>query len=131
MDRARLGFGVANLVVAGLVAVGVFHSLPTRYWLVDGGALIVVGAQVVSGTTILAGAKAHVAVARVASLIVLAIGLALILALSLTASFLSGTYGPVGQGGAVLYVFIAALVLPYALVFPAAQLLWLGAKKAP
>ena len=130
MDRGRLGFGVANLGVAGLVALGVFHSLPTRYWPIDAGALVVVGAHVASGVTLLVGAKGHVTIARIASLMVLALGFVLVAALALTASFLSGAYGPVGKGGAVLYVFIAALVFPYVLVFPAAQLLWLGSKKA-
>jgi hypothetical protein len=32
----------------------------------------------------------------------------------------------VGRGGALLLVLVAALVVPYLLLLPAAQLLWIG-----
>jgi len=37
---ARIGFGALNLAVAALVAWGVFRGLPTRWWVVDGGAVM-------------------------------------------------------------------------------------------
>jgi hypothetical protein len=57
----------------------------------------------------------------------LALGLALVTWLALTASWLSGVYGPVGRGGALLLAFVAALALPYLVVLPAVQLVWLRA----
>ena len=69
-------------------------------------------------------------VARVASFVVLAIGLVLIATLALTASYLNGIYGPVGKGGAVIMALSAALALPYLVVLPVAQLYWLGPREA-
>jgi hypothetical protein len=46
--------------------------------------------------------------------------------LALTASYLSGVYGPVGRGGAVILTLSAALALPYLVLLPVAQLVWLG-----
>jgi hypothetical protein len=129
MDRGRLGFGVTNVLVAGLVLLGVFRGLPARYAPVDAGAIVLALALSAAGAAMLANHRGYPRIARVASAIVLALGLALVGALAITASWLSGVYGPVGKGGALLYVFVLALVLPYVVVFPIAQLLWLGAKK--
>ena len=65
-------------------------------------------------------------VARIASIVTLALGLALLAALVVAASYLSGIYGPVGRGGALILVLVAALALPYLVALPASQLLWLG-----
>jgi hypothetical protein len=64
--------------------------------------------------------------ARIAAVIALVVGLGLVSALSLTASYLSGIYGPVGRGGALILILVAALALPYLVVLPAVQLVWLG-----
>jgi hypothetical protein len=63
---------------------------------------------------------------RVAAGALLVVGLALVAGLALTASYLIGIYGPVGRGGAIILVLVAALVLPYLVVLPLAELLWLG-----
>ena len=55
----------------------------------------------------------------------LALGLALVTVLAVTASWLSGVYGPVGAGGAVVLVLVAALALPYLVVLPVVRLVWL------
>jgi hypothetical protein len=74
-------------------------------------------------------------VARIVSATVLLLGLVLVLVLAMTASYLSGIYGPVGKGGAMVLTFVAALAVPYVIALPAAQLLYLGrvrgAKPAP
>ena len=79
----------------------------------------------VSGVGLMAGTRWAPRVARATSMIVLAIGLALVATLAITASYLSGIYGPVGKGGAVILTLVAALGLPYLVVLPASQLLWL------
>ena len=65
-------------------------------------------------------------VARLASFVTLALGLALVTALVVAASYLSGIYGAVGRGGAVILVLVSALALPYLVALPVSQLLWLG-----
>ena len=65
-------------------------------------------------------------VARLGSWITLVLGLALVSTLAVTASYLAGIYGPVGRGGAIIMTLAAALGLPYLVVLPVTQLVWLG-----
>jgi hypothetical protein len=43
----------------------------------------------------------------------------------LSGAGLLAVYGPVGKGGAIVLVLVAALALPYLVVLPLAQLVWL------
>jgi hypothetical protein len=124
--RVRIGFGAANLFTAVLVYAGVFRGLPTRWAPVDVGAVVVIALSAASGLALLADRRGAVALARVSSIVVLALGMIVFAALVLTASWLAGVYGPVGRGGALVFFLVAAMVLPYAIVVPAAELLWLG-----
>ena len=123
---ARIGFGILNLGVAALVAWGVFRGLPTRWWVVDGGALIVTALLAASGGLLLADHRLKEVVTRAAGFVVLALGLAVFAALALTASWLYGVYGPVGKGGSALFALVALLVFPYVVVLPAVLLAWVG-----
>jgi hypothetical protein len=122
----RIAFGVINLGVAALVAWCVFRGLPTRWWVVDTGATVVVALMAASGLALLANHRLAEKVTRIAAGVVLAHGLALFATLALTASWLYGVYGPVGKGGAALFVLVALLVVPYLVVLPAALLAWVG-----
>lgn len=124
--RARLAFGIANLLVSALVAWGVFRGLPTRWWLVDGGALVVVTLLGSSGAALVTDHRLKETLTRAASAVVLVLGLALFATLTLTASWLAGVYGPIGKGGAAIFVLVSALVLPYLVIFPAVELAWVG-----
>jgi hypothetical protein len=123
---ARIGFGVVDLGVAALVAWGVFRGLPTRWWVVDDGAVVVVALMAASGIALLANHRFAERITRVAGFVVLALGLAVFAALALTASWLYGVYGPVGKGGAALFTLVALLVFPYVVVLPAVLLAWVG-----
>jgi hypothetical protein len=125
-----MGFGAANVLAAGLVALGVFRGLPARFWPVDLGAATVSVLLVVSGAALLGNARRAPLLARIASGVALALGLLAFAALVLTASWLWGVYGPVGKGGAALFLLVAALVLPYLVALPIAELLWLGRRPA-
>ncbi len=126
----RVGFGMADLLSAVIVYVAVFQGLPARYWPIDGAAAIVLGLFAAAGAGLLWQASWAPRVAWVASAISLALGLLLVAALALTASFLSGIYGPVGRGGSLILGLAAALALPYLVVIPAVQLVWLGPFRA-
>ena len=122
--RAALAFGLANVATAALIFVGVFVSLPARWWPVDlpAGALVVL--ELVSGGALLANARWAGAALRIAAAVALVAGLLAVTVLAMTASWLSGVYGPVGKGGALVLSLVAALVLPYVVVLPAVELLW-------
>jgi hypothetical protein len=123
---AQVGFGTVNLVSAVLVGLGVFVGLPTRYWLIDVPAVLVMVLLGVAGGGLLARRAWGVPVARIASSVTLVLGLLLVGTLAVTVSYLRGIYGPVGRGGALILTLVAALALPYLVVLPAVQLVWLG-----
>lgn len=122
----RVGFGVLNGLVAALVAWGVFRGLPTRWWVVDSGAAVVVALMTASALALLADHRLAEAITRVAAAVVLVLGLGVFAALVLTASWLHGVYGPVGKGGSAIFALVALLVLPYIVVLPAVLLAWVG-----
>lgn len=126
---ARIGFGIANLFVAGLVAWGVFRGLPTRWWVVDSGAALVVALMAASGAALLADHRRAEGLTRAAAALVLVLGLAVFAALALTASWLDGVYGPVGKGGSAIFALVSFLVLPYVVVLPAVELAWVGPRR--
>jgi hypothetical protein len=110
------------LITAALVAFGVFVALPARWWPVDTVACLLTVIELASGIGLLARARWGVPVARVAGAVVLGIGLVAVSLLAMTASWLSSIYGPVGLGGAIVLGFVAALLVPYLVVLPIAQL---------
>jgi hypothetical protein len=128
-SKARIGFGAANIALALFTAYGVFRLLPTRWWLVDGGAVIVVALGLSSGVALLRSSPHAERLTRVAAAVLLAIGLVLFAALVGTAAYLSSVYAQVGTTGAIIFGLVAALVLPYLVVLPAAELAWLGPKR--
>jgi hypothetical protein len=123
--RAAVVLGIADVLTASVVGVGVFLGLPSRWAPVDAAAIGLGGLLVASGAGLLVGASWAVPVARVSSAVSLAVGLWLVSVLAITASWLSAVYGPVGLGGAVLLALVAALVLPYLVVLPVVRLVWL------
>jgi len=127
-NRLALVFGAIDVVAALVVALGVFMGLPARWWLVDGGAAIVIALLGAAGAGLLARQAWAEKVARIASIVTLALGLLLIATLAITASYLSGIYGPVGRDGALILVLVAALALPYLVALPASQLAWLAGR---
>jgi hypothetical protein len=126
-----LFIGGTDLLTAALIALGVYVGLPARWWPVDWAAALLTAIEVVAGMGLIAGAEWALHIARIASAIALAMGLCTVTTLAVTASWLSGIYGPVGHGGALILIFVAALVLPYLVMLPIAQLLWLGLRTVP
>jgi hypothetical protein len=124
-SRGSLVFGVADLLTAALVTLGVFIGLPARWAPVDVTASVLIVVKLVSGLLLLARAHWAPRMATLGAALALVLGLALVTSLALTASWLSGVYGPVGRGGALLLTLVAALALPYLVVLPVVQLVWL------
>lgn len=121
-SRAALFFGVGHGVTALVVGVGVFAGLPARWWPVDVGAGLLVALQLAAVAALVRETPWSTRILRTAAAVALAMGLFLVTTLTLTAGWLSGVYGPVGQGGAIVLVLVAALVLPYLVVLPLAEL---------
>lgn len=125
-----IAFGVFDLFVAALVAFGIFVGLPARYWLVDVGAVLVVAVQLGAGVGLLGKFGWADRFARWASRATLAIGLLLVAALAISASYLWGIYGGAGRGGSIILVMVVALIVPYLILLPLAELYWLSLRVA-
>ncbi len=123
---ARVVFAIADLLTAAVVGVGVFAGLPDRWLPVDLGALVLVALHLLAGAGLLLDARWATRAARATSATALALGLGLVGAVAISASYLNGIYGPVGHGGAVIFLLVGALATPYLIVLPAVQLVWLG-----
>ena len=123
--RSQLVFGIADVVTAAVIALGVFVGLPSRWAPVDMAAGALVLLDLASGVGLLASRPWAARVARWASGVALALGAWLVTILAVTAGWLSGVYGPVGLGGAVVLALVAALALPYLVVLPVVRLVWL------
>jgi hypothetical protein len=126
-DRAvRITFGVAWLVTAALLLAGIFMGLPTRYAPVDVTGGVLGGLLTATAALLLLNHARGKLLARVASWVTLGLGILVIALLSSSAGYLRGAYGPVGQGGALIFVFVIALVFPYTVALPCACLVWVG-----
>lgn len=123
--RAALVFGIADLLTAAVVGMGVFAALPARWWPVDSAAAVLIVLEVAAGAGLVAGTAWAERAARAASAVALALGLFLVTVLAVTASWLSGVYGPVGAGGAIILTLVAVMALPYLVVLPVVELVWL------
>ena len=126
---ARRAFAALDLLVASLIVLGVFRGLPDRWWPVDMGAVFLTILFLGASAGLFLDAPWGRKAARAASTASLVLGLALVAALALSASYLMGIYGPVGRGGALILFFGVATALPYLIVFPAVQLAWLRAQR--
>ena len=113
--------GVADLSVGLLVVIGVWIALPTRWWLVDVVGSLIAVALFVSGVGLVTGAPWARRVGMAVGGTVAGVGAATVTALAVSAGYLAGLYGPVGQGGALILGFVLLLVLPYLVIFPALQ----------
>ncbi len=123
--RWAVVFGLGNLVAAALVAIGVFEGLPDRYAPVDAAAAVLLTLLGAAGVGLLAQLSWAKPVAEIASAVSLGLGLFVVGALVVSASYLAGVYGPVGRGGAVIFVLVVALAVPYLIALPAIELAWL------
>ena len=122
--RIRRLFAVLDLLVALLLALGVFVGLPDRWLYVDVPALGLIALFGASAVGLLLGARWGETCARITGAAALACGLLLVALLAIAASYLFGIYGPVGKGGALIFVFVLFLAIPYLVVLPLAQWLW-------
>jgi hypothetical protein len=129
-DVVRRVFAGFDLASAALLGIGV-AGLPARWWPIDATTALVVALLGASGVSLLLQKAWSTRVARIAAQVALAYGLVLMTMLLVTASYLAGIYGAVGKGGALIMLLVLAMVLPYLVLFPAAQLLWLGPAPSP
>lgn len=122
----RAFFVACDLVTAALVLGAVFGGLPARWWPVDGVAALVAALYACAAVVLAVRPAAARRVVVPACAIVLVVGLGALALVALSASHLAGVHGAVGSGGAVVFAGAAALLVPYFVALPAAQIVWLS-----
>ena len=126
MTQARLRklLGAAHVFTGALVLGGIWIALPARFLPMDLAGSVFAAVCLASGVGLLRGKAWGLRVSRVVSWVTLSVGLAITSALAATVTHLAGSYGPVGDGGALLMSVIVLLIAPYLVGLPLLQLSW-------
>lgn len=114
--------GGLDVLVAVLLLICIWVLLPARWMPVDVIGTLVAMGFAASGIGFLSAQPWAPRVGKWVAGVALLIGALLAGALAITAGHISGLYGPVGFGGSIILAAVAALIVPYFVVFPAAQL---------
>jgi hypothetical protein len=126
--RLLPAFALGNLVPALVLGLGCY-ALPLRWWGMDVPVALVVTGLLASSAAALRKPELAPRLLRGAAIALLVLGLGLVAAFGLSVAFLAGVNGPFGAFGMLLMGLVVALVAPYALVYPALQLWWLGRER--
>jgi hypothetical protein len=119
--RWELGLALGNLLPA-IVLGGGCYMLPLRWWGLDVPVCLVVALLVVTSCIAFVKPALAARALRVAALALLLVGMSLLGAFVLCLAFLSGVHGAFGSLGAVLMTLVVLLVTPYAVLYPACEL---------
>jgi hypothetical protein len=123
----RRAFAIGNACLSA-VFVALLLALPTRYWTVDVVLLLLSALTAASAVGVWRRNSWGFRVLRASALCALASGLAAISALALGISYLSGVHGELAQTALGFWIGGSLLLLPYLVIYPLLQLLWLHAQ---
>ncbi len=124
-NAARLTFGVSNLAVTSILLGGLFVVVQPRFWGLDVPLALIAILQLVSGAALLLRLPWAARALRVAAWVSFGIGLLVTSLIVLGMVFLRGILGDYGVAAMAVSGLIVALLVPYVLVLPALELLWL------
>ena len=120
--RWQVGLAIGNLLPAVVLGAGCY-LLPVRWWGMDLPITLVVALLLATSAIALARPVIALRALRIAAMTLLALGAALLAAFVLCLAFVSGIHGAFGNLGAVLMTLVLLLIAPYAVVYPALELL--------
>lgn len=123
-SRVRIGFGIANALVALIFFAGVALIQP-RYWVVDVPATLLGLIELVSAVALLAKLTWAMRALSIAAWATFGLGLLLIGMIVLTMVFLRTIHGEDGMVATLVSGLVIALIAPYTLLLPTVELLWL------
>ena len=123
--RVRIAFGVLNGLAGVVVLVGVFGVAEPRFWALDVPAALIGVAQLASAVSLLARLRWALRALQVAAWLTFVLGLVVVFLVVLTMLFLRGIHGDYGVAAMAVSGLVVALLVPYVVVLPALELLWL------
>ena len=123
--RVRLIFAVLNALVAVILIVGVFGLIQPRFWALDVPAGLLSAVELVSAVALFARLPWALRALLLSAWVTFAIGLLLVGLIVLTMVFLRSVHGEDGFVATAVSGLVVALLVPYTLLLPTVQLLWL------
>lgn len=127
--RVQVAFGVWNALSAVVLWVGDFVVQP-RFWALDVPLGLIALVQLASAVALLAKLPWALRALAIAAWVSFALGLLVLSLVVLSMVFLRGIHGDYGVAGLAVSGLIIALLVPYVVLMPALQLLWLNAQRA-
>lgn len=124
-SRVRIAFGVLNGIAGIVLLVGVFVVVQPRFWVLDVPAALIGVAQLASAVGLLARVPWALRALAVAAWLSFVLGLCIVFLIVLTMLFLRGIHGDYGVAAMAVSGLVVALLVPYIVVLPALELLWL------
>jgi len=126
----RITFAVLNVVSALVLLFGVFGVVQPRFWALDVPAAIIALALLVSAVGLLARLPWALRALHVSAWVSFVLGLTIVSLIVITIAFLRGIHGDYGLGALLVSGLIVALLVPYTVLLPALELLWLRRQRA-
>ena len=124
-SRVRITFGVLNGVAGIVLLVGVFVVTEPRFWALDVPATLIAAAQLASAVSLLARLRWALRALALAAWVSFVLGLVIVFLIVLTMLFLRGIHGDYGVAAMAVSGLVVALLVPYIVILPALELLWL------
>ncbi|HYQ28993.1 MAG TPA: hypothetical protein VER04_17305 [Polyangiaceae bacterium] len=121
----RIVFGVLNVLSALVLLVGVFGVVQPRFWALDLPAAIIALVDLVSALGLLARLPWALRALEVSAWVSFVLGMTIVTLIAITIVFLRGIHGDYGLAALAVSSLIVALLVPYTVLLPALQLLWL------
>ena len=126
----RVTFGVLNAASALVLLIGVFGVVEPRFWALDVPAAIIALVELVSAVGLLARLPWALRALTVSAWVSFVLGLLIVSLIVVTIAFLRGIHGDYGLAALAVSALIVALLVPYTVVLPALELLWLKRQRA-
>lgn len=126
----RLLFAASNALVALILLVGVFGLIQPRFWALDVPAGVLALVELVSAVSLFARLPWALRALSLAAWITFVGGLLLVGSIVLTMAFLRSIHGEDGFVATAVSGLVLLLLVPYTLLLPIAQLLWLKRQPA-
>jgi len=121
----RVTFGVLNALSALVLLIGVFGVVQPRFWGLDVPLTLIALVELVSAVALVAKLPWALRALTIAAWVSFGLGVLVVSLILLTIVFLRGIHGDYGVAALAVSSLIVALLVPYTVVLPALELLWL------
>lgn len=124
--RVRVAFGIWNALSALVLGVGLFAVVEPRFWVLDLPLGAIAFVDLAAAVALFGRFSWARPALTLAAWLGFGLGLLVISLIALTMSYLRGIHGDPGSAGLAVCALVIALLVPYTVVLPALELLWLN-----